>query len=247
MRAIQTGAFLDDNDNPYASPRSASQLIPSSEPRRLGYGVISLVGMAVGAVSFVISMFLIPSNVPSTTEHDLRLANHLGFIYPALVGLWAAWVRRSVPWAIIGVFSGLTIGAAYYALCGEEFFAVMVWFPCLLGGCTSVLLGTKRDSWTKGVPQRFSKGLVAGFVLGFVYAVVLNVLGAFIFFILKGSPDSVADYSSMMWRSGTIAMAAASGLYFILLHWSAGLHPVPKDANEQRDEREAAASVDSDG
>ena len=98
----------------------------------------------------------------------------------------------------------------------------MVGFPYLLGGCTSVLLGTKHDSWMSGIPQRFLKGLVAGFVLGFVYAVLLNVIGAF---MLSDFSPTVADYSSMMWRAGTIAMMVGSGLYFMLFHWSAGLHP----------------------
>src|SRR5687768_11839660 len=102
--------------------------------------------MAVGAGSFLLSMLLIPADVSSLSEHDLRLANHLGFIYPPIVGLWAAWVRRSLPWAIFGVVSGLGIGTLYFALCRYNFLAVMVGFPCLLGGCTSVLLGTKLNS-----------------------------------------------------------------------------------------------------
>jgi hypothetical protein len=174
----------------------------------------------------------------------LRLANHLGFIYPPLVGLWASWVRRSLPWALFGVLSGLVIGAAYYALCDYNFLAVMVAFPCLLGGCTSALLGTKHDSWTDDIPQRFLKGLMAGFVLGFVNAVLLNVIGAF---MLVGFNSSVAEYSSMMWRAGTIAMIVGSALYLMLFHWSAGLHPTSKNVNEQSHALEQAAGPDSNG
>lgn len=217
------------NDNPYAAPKAMFELVPSGEPRKIGYGLIAVVGVAVGAVSFLVSMALIPGNVESTSAHDLRLANHLGFIYPPLVGLWASWVRRSIPWAIFGVASGLLIGAAYYALCGYNFLAVMVGFPCLLGGCGSVLLGTKHDSWFAGIPQRFLKGLVAGFALGFVYAVLLNVIGAL---TLPMFNPTVAAYSSMMWRAGTIAMTVGSGVYFILFHWSAGLHPTRETGSE---------------
>jgi hypothetical protein len=220
---------VDPNENPYAPPETTFQIVPSGDPRVVGYGLIAVVGMVIGAGSFLVSMGLIPSNVSSPAEQDLRLANHLGFIYPPLVGLWASWVRRSIPWAIFGVLSGLLIGAAYYALCGYNFLAVMVGFPCLLGGCTSVLLGTKHGSWIDGILQRFLKGLVAGFALGIVYSVLLNGIGALMLF---GPLPSVADYSSMMWRAGTIAMIAASGLYFLLFHWSAGLHPATKDANE---------------
>lgn len=226
---------MDEDENPYASPKAAFEIVPSSEPRAVGRELIALVGIAVGAASFLVSMALIPRDVASLSEHDLRLANHLGFIYPPLVGLWASWVRRSIPWAIVGVLSGLAIGAAYYALCGYNFLAVMVGFPCLLGGCTSVLLGTKHDAWIDGIPQRFLKGLAAGFALGIVYAVLLNVIGAF---MLVGFKPSVADYSSMMWRAGTIAMSAASGLYFMLFHWSAGLHPTSKDGLAQMDEHQ---------
>lgn len=211
-----------DTVNPYESPKFPFEIVPSSGPRAVGYGLIATMGMAIGGISFLLSMALIPASVPSLSEHDLRLANHLGLIYPPLVGIWAAWVRRSVPWAVFGVVSGLLIGGAYYVLCGYNFMAVMVGFPCLLGGCGSVLLGTKHDSWLEGIPERFLKGLVAGFVLGLVYAVLLNLIGMF---MLAGFPPSVADYSFMMWRAGTIAMVAASGLYLLLFHWSAGLYP----------------------
>jgi hypothetical protein len=225
-----------DTVNPYESPKFPFEIVPSSGPRVVGFGLIAGVGMAIGGISFLLAMALIPASVPSLSEHDLRLANHLGFIYPPLVGLWAGWVRRSVPWAVFGVISGLLIGGLYYVLCGYDFLAVMVAFPCLLGGCGSVLLGTKHDSWIAGIPQRFLKGLVAGFVLGLVYAVLLNVIGMF---LLSRFPPSVADYSFMMWRAGTIAMVAASGLYFLLFHWSAGLHPVLGKDNGSSAEPEA--------
>ncbi len=58
---------MDDNDNPYAPPRSTSLLIASSGPRRLGMRLLllvaSLVGSAVGAV--------IGTAVGVTTDSDL--------------------------------------------------------------------------------------------------------------------------------------------------------------------------------
>ena len=208
------------DDNPYAPPSAFTEFIPSTEPRELSRGAIALVGVAMGVVACFVSLALVPSSVASSGEHDLRLANHLGFIYPPLVGLWAAWCRRSVPWAVFGVLSGLLVGALYYALCGYNFLAVMVAFPCLLGGVTSVLMGTQAGSWTAGLPQRFGKGLIAGLVLGFVYMVLLNVVGAV---VMGGFARTTADYISMMWRAGPIALGVASGLYFMLFHWSAGL------------------------
>ena len=208
------------DDNPYAPPRAFTEFIPSAEPRQLSRGVIASVGASLGVVACLVSLALVPSSVTSSGEHDLRLANHLGFIYPPLVGLWAAWCRRSVPWAVFGVLSGLLVGAFYYALCGYNFLAVMVAFPCLLGGVTSVLMETQAGSWTAGLPQRFGKGLVAGLVLGFVYMILLNIVGAV---VMGGFARTTADYISMMWRAGPIAMGVASALYLMLFHWSAGL------------------------
>jgi hypothetical protein len=223
---------MDHDVNPYASPKAPFEFIPSSEPRRVPYGMMAFTGMAVGAASFLASMAMIPRDVPSLSEHDLRLANHLGFIYPPAVGIWAAWIRRSFAWGLFGIVSGFAVGGAYYALCGYNFLAVMVGFPCLLGGCTSVLLGTRHDSWIDGIPQRFFKGLLAGLVLGLVYAVLLNIVGAF---MLPSFRPSVAEYSAMMWWAGTVAMTVASALYFLLFHWSAGLHPRNTDTNEPPD------------
>tara|TARA_R110002049_G_scaffold27283_2_gene93848 strand:- start:80 stop:682 length:603 start_codon:yes stop_codon:yes gene_type:complete len=166
-------------------------------------------------------MALIPADTASPTTHDLRLANNLGFIYPPILGLWAAWIRRSKPWAIFGVISGLAIGAAYYWLCGTNFLAVMVGFPCLLGGATSVLLGTKHDSWSAGIAARLGKGLVAGFVLGLTYMISLNILFAF---TIQSIPYSAAQHASGMWTAGTVAMTTSSAIYFLLFHWSAGLN-----------------------
>ena len=207
------------DDNPYAPPRAFTEFIPSTEPRELSRVTIAGVGIAVGVAACLVSLALIPSSVSSAGEHDLRLANHLGFIYPPLVGLWAAWCRRSTPWAVFGVLSGILVGAFYYALCGYNFLSVMVAFPCLLGGVTSILMGTQAGSWTAGLPQRFGKGLVAGLVLGFVYMVLLNVVA--IFFMTF--PRTVATHSSMMWRAAPLAMGVASALYLVLFHWSSGL------------------------
>jgi hypothetical protein len=231
-------ANVNADANPYSPPASGFEFVPSSEPRPVPLGVIVIVGGAIGALSFLIAMALIPSDTASPTTHDLRLANNLGFVYPPLVGLWAGWVRRSTIWAIFGLISGCLIGLAYYALCRTDFLAVMVGLPCTLGGATSVLLGTKHDLWISGIPQRLVKGLVAGFVLGFTYMVTLNIVFPFT------SPNfpydsSVTDHSSGMWIAGTVALTLASALYLPVFHWSAGLNEYtqhegsePSDATE---------------
>jgi hypothetical protein len=129
---------MSPDANPYSPPASGFELVPSSEPRSVTRGVMMIVGASLGAISFLIAMALIPSDTVSPTTHDLRLANNLGFIYPPLLGLWVGWVRRSTIWAVFGLSSGCLIGLAYYALCGTNFLAVMVGFPCVLGGGTSI-------------------------------------------------------------------------------------------------------------
>lgn len=213
---------MNPDNNPYFPPSSGFELVPSSKPRSVSSGLLLFTGSVLGAASFLLGMALIPSSIDSPSSHDLRLAQNLGFIYPPLLGLWAGWVRRSLPWAIFGILSGLSIGLAYYALCSTNFLAVMVGYPCILGGATSVLLGTKHHSWISGIPQRLARGLVAGFVLGFTYMLTLNIAFPF---TSPGFPysNSVSDHSTGMWIAGTSALSLSSALHLLVFHWSAGL------------------------
>ena len=213
---------MEQQENPYSPPRAPFEIVPSLEPRRPNVVTIGLAGAIIGAGSFLIAMSLVPVDLNSLSQHDLALANNIGFIFPPFVALWASWVRRSTIWAFLGIAIGLLIGLSYYLLCGYNFLAVMVAFPCLLGGCASVLLGIKHDEMYRGIPKRFYRGLLAGLALGITYAVSLNVLA---FFLLASFRPDVSEYSSMMWRAGTIAMALSSGIYFLLFHWSASIGP----------------------
>jgi len=207
--------------NPYKSPlvdNPASLSVSSPSPRRLGRWPVFVTGAMMGCLSFVVAIALIPANVPSPSVHDLLLANHLGFIFPPLVGLWSGWVRRSWRRAPGGMAIGLAIGGCYFLLCGLDFLAVMVAFPCLLDGVASVALGSGAHSWHDNILGRLGKGLLAGFVLGFVYMVVLSVLGLGWFPV-----DSTARYHRMMWNNGPIAMSVASGLYLVLFVWASNL------------------------
>jgi hypothetical protein len=203
--------------NPYQSPETDVS-VTKQPPLPLGKGRIFVVGAILGCISFVVAIALIPASVPNPSEHDLLLANHLGFIFPPLVGAWAGWLRRSWLWGLVNSFFGIAIGGCYYLLCGYDFLAVQVAFPCLLGGVASVAFGIGRRSWFGGIVPRLGKGLLAGFVLGFVYMVVLTIVG------ISWFPwDSIAKYHEMMWCSGTVAMTVASSVYLVLFVWASNL------------------------
>ena len=178
------------------------------------------IGLLIGVAAFLLALLFIGRDVSTPGDHDLRLANNLGFIYAPLIGFWVGMVRRSLLWTLAGVGIGSAIGTLYKMLCGYDFLSVMVTYPCLLGGVASVALGYGRASWFDGVVARFFKGMAAGLVLGFTYMVVLNVL----FFVRFPVFNPWAnDYRRIMWFAGTIAMGISSGLFLVLFHWSADL------------------------
>jgi hypothetical protein len=177
----------------------------------------------MGALCFLAAESLVPHEVSSPGEHDLLLANRLGFVYPPVVGLWLGWLQRSWLRALSGALLGILIGFVYLWLCGRNFLAVMVAFPCLLGGAFAMLAGSNRDAWLAGLGARLGKGLVAGLVLGFTYMLLLNVVGTAFLPDFADQEDFTSRYVSMMWKAGTIALALASGPFLILLRWSVGL------------------------
>jgi hypothetical protein len=109
-------------------------------------------------------------------------------------------------------------------LCASQnFLAIMVGFPCLLGCVLAVVVGSNRSLWVTGIGARLGKGLLAGLVLGFVYMVVLNVLGAMVMTPNESTDDFTKNYVSMMWHTGPIALGLSSALFFILIRWAVGL------------------------
>ncbi len=106
-----------------------------SEPtnnRKVGSGMVFLSGLATGVVIYLVAEWLTPKNVASPGDHDILLADRLGFIYTPLVGLWLGWLQRSWRRAIAGAVVGVGIGFVYLWLCASRnFLATMVGFPCL--------------------------------------------------------------------------------------------------------------------
>jgi hypothetical protein len=188
----------------------------------LGKRWIFFVGAVLGCLSFIAAIAPI-SGSEGRPGHDPMLANNLGFLFPPLVGLWAGWVRRSWRWAMAGSIIGFAIGGRYYLLCGHNFLAVMMAFPCLLGGAACLALGIGERSWRDRIIARYGKGLVAGLVLGSVCIVVLNMLGLSWLPLMLLSPSAQENHW-MMWQSGPVAMNLPSGFYLVLFVWASVLN-----------------------
>jgi hypothetical protein len=150
----------------------------------------------------------------------MMLAQRLGLVYTPAVGAWLGWLQRSKSRALAGVLVGLGLGAVYFVLCmSQNFLAIMVGFPMLLGGGLAAIVGSNRS---KGVPAffaRLAKGLVAGFVLGFAYMFLLNTI-----LNVAVAPRLLYEsYPYEMWKGGLPAMGLASALFLLLLRWAVGL------------------------
>jgi hypothetical protein len=192
--------------------------------RKLNGGLIFLMGLVAGVVCYLIAEALTPKQVANPGDHDILLANRLGFIYTPVVGLWLGWLQKSWRQALIGAGVGILIGFGYMALCASRnFLAIMVGFPCLLGGVLAAVVGSNRSPWLSGLGARIGKGLLAGLVLGFVYMVTLNIAGGMVMTAHDEFSDQTQSYIAMMWRAGPIALGLSGGLFFVLIRWAVGL------------------------
>jgi len=215
--------------------------------RKLNGGLVFLMGLLAGVSCYLIAEALIPRHVASSGDHDILLANRLGFIFTPVVGLWLGWLQRSWRQALIAAAVGIAIGFGYRALCASRnFLAIMVGFPCLLGAVLAAVVGSNRSPWLSGLGARIGKGLLAGLVLGFVYMVVLNIAGGMVMTAHDDFADQTQGYVTMMWRAGPIALGLSGGLFFVLIRWAVGLTRVRilvfEDAEDRTVEPAAAPS-----
>jgi hypothetical protein len=192
--------------------------------RELGGGFVFASGLVAGVICYFLAESLIPSSASSPGDHDLALANRLGYIYTPVVGVWLGWIQKSWRRALIGAGIGIMIGIVYMILCASRnFIAIMVTFPCLLGGGLAAFAGSNRSEWLAGFGWRLGKGLLAGFVLGLVYMVVLNVLFGLTMSLRLYAGDFAKGYVATMWRIGPVALGISSALFLILIRWAVGL------------------------
>jgi hypothetical protein len=204
----------------------ASHVSDSAKNRKLNTGLVFLSGLVVGVLCYLAAELLTPKQVASPGEHDIFLAVRLGFIYTPVVGLWLGWLQRSQKRALTGAGIGVALGLVYMVLCASRnFLAIMVGFPCLLGGVLAAAAGSNRSDWLRGLAARLGKGLVAGVVLGFVYMVVLNmgIASGMLMSPQVDYSDQTQAYIAMMWRDGPLALGISSALFFVLIRWAVGL------------------------
>lgn len=182
--------------------------------------LVLLQGLGLGLIAFGMAELSLPHGALDPTSHDVTLAQRLGLIYTPAAGAWLGWLQRSPKRALAGALAGLAIGAVYFVLCmGENFLAIMVGFPMLLGGGLSALVGSNRSVGVAAFFARLAKGLVAGFVLGFAYMFLLNTI-----LNMVVPPQRLYEsYVYQMWTGGLPAMGVASALFLVLLRWSVGL------------------------
>jgi hypothetical protein len=181
-------------------------------------------GLLTGAACYLIAEALTPKQVASPGDHDILLANRLGFIYTPVVGLWLGWLQKSWRRALVGAGVGIAIGFGYMALCASRnFLAIMVGFPCMLGGVLATVVGSNRSPWLSGLGARLGKGLLAGLVLGFIYMLTLNIAGGMVMTAHDRFDDQTRSYIAMMWRAGPVALGLSGGLFLVLIRWAVGL------------------------
>jgi len=188
--------------------------------RRFATRLVFLQGLALGLAAFGIAEASLPHATLDSTNHDMILAQRLGLVYTPAVGIWLGWLQRSRNRMVAGALVGLLIGGIYFILCmSQDFLAIMVGFPMLLGGGLAALLGSNSSVGIAAFFGRLVKGLIAGLALGYVYMFLLNaILNAFI------PPQRLFEtYVYEMWKGGLPAMGMASALFLVLIRWAVGL------------------------
>jgi hypothetical protein len=132
------------------------------------------------------------------------------------------------------------VGGIYMWLCtSRNFLAIMVGFPALLGSFLALSLGSSRSRPFVDLPVRLAKGLLAGFVLGFVYMFALNITFSMLFPMNDFINNPTPAYVRTMWRAGPVALGLASGIFFPLIRWAVGLTRVHLVVFEEVEPRDA--------
>ncbi|HYN20490.1 MAG TPA: hypothetical protein VE078_05990 [Thermoanaerobaculia bacterium] len=195
---------------------------PALPTRQVGHGQVVLMGLAAGALCYLLAEVSTPMAVTSAREHDLWLAQRLGFILAPVLALWLGWLQRSWRRALIGGGCGLLTGWLCFELCRGAAQPILLVLPILLGGVFAAFCGLNQDDWLRCLADRFAKGLLVGLLIGLAYNALLG-LGARAFWPAAGSVDYTDAYIRMMWRAGPLALGVSGAMLFPSIRWAAGL------------------------
>lgn len=195
---------------------------PATSNRQTGHGRVVLMGLAVGTICYLLAEASIPRAVTSASEHDLWLAQRLGFILAPTLALWLGWLQRSWRRALIGACCGLVTGWLCYQLCRDAAQPILLALPILLGGVFAAFCGLHQEDWLRCLADRFAKGLLVGLLIGLAYNALLG-LGARAFWPAAGNVDYTSAYIRMMWRAGPLALGVSGAMLFPSIRWAAGL------------------------
>lgn len=191
-------------------------------PRQVGHGQMVLMGLAAGSLCYLLAAVSTPMAVTSAKEHDLWLAQRLGFILAPALAMWLGWLQRSWRRALIGAGCGLLIGWLCFELCRGAAQPILLALPILLGGAFAAFCGLHRDDWLRCLGGRFAKGLLVGLLIGLAYNAFLG-MGARVFWPRAENVDYTGAYIRMMWRAGPLALGLSGAMLFPSIRWAAGL------------------------
>jgi len=190
--------------------------------RPLGNSQVVLLGLAWGALCYLLAEFSTPSAVTSSEQHDLWLVQRLGFILAPTLALWLGWLQRSWRRALIGGAWGLLVGWVCSELCWSAAQPIRPALPIVLGGVFAAFCGSRSSDWLPGLAGRLAKGLLVGLLIGLVYTDLLS-LGALAFWPGVGNVDYTGAHVRMMWRAGPLALAVSGAMLLPASRWAARL------------------------
>jgi hypothetical protein len=184
-----------------------------------------LIGTVIGASSFVLAELMLPAQAGTVLEHDTMLTQRLSLIYCPIAASFFAWHiagRASALWK--GLVIGTLAGAAFQFLSAWDFtfLTKLLLFPAVVSAFISVLLPimVNLPSGPMTALRRCSNGLIAGFLLGLTYEILINIaLGCLVIIgLAQYHVTSEPEYLSGISYFGPIAFALANTAYFFLMH-----------------------------
>ena len=176
-----------------------------------------------------------PDRIITLDDINLSVVTGFGFLYAPIVSIWTAAAHYSLKRIIAAILFGAALGFAFYRLSNLGEVVAVAALPVLVGALPSALWGRPDGDPLRSAAIRFCKGLVAGFALILMFWVLLAAMAVILSQLMAESyvVPTRGFYTEVLWRGGTLAMAVSSGVFFMMLQWSANLNPRARMENEQ--------------